>query len=411
MPKVSPGPDTSRKARNSGQEESTFGQAVAGAKTEGSSSTGRRATCSNPVGSVDQGQSGNPIPYAVNIPVTAKPPQLAPGMAATAQSGLPIKQKPIAGSANPNRNRSSVSATATKQSGYAGVSGPIGISDSNPAFPFTAAQMRVLQTFDTQNPPFISLTPVQDQSSGMGQVDAAIHSHGTEARSEEFDSDEPSQHDADTPALDRFCQAVSGLPSDKQSELTAMFRQFLGDRASVGSAASEALLEEESGDEESESPSFRSMWHSFCGAVRDWVPSVPEVVSSPVKRRRTVAALDRSEPPPSLPLHPDVSSSLDFIMQEVKEVRDKSDALPIGKFLKQDRLFPRKQWAVTSKPKLHFPQIKLTRTLEQLIPGLKNSTASISDMELQGIESQLRESLVALSHLKWLLDTQWAFYT
>jgi len=35
---------------------------------------------------------------------------------------------------------------------------------------------------------------------------------------------------------------------------------------------------------------------------------------------------------------------------------------------------------------------------------------SISDMELQGIEIQLRESLVTLSHLKWVLDTQLAFF-
>ena len=51
-------------------------------------------------------------------------------------------------------------------------------------------------------------------------------------------------------------------------------------------------------------------------------------------------------------------------------MRDKSDALPIGKFLKQVRVFPKRQWAVTSIPKLHLPQIKLTITLEQLILGL-----------------------------------------
>jgi len=64
------------------------------------------------------------------------------------------------------------------------------------------------------------------------------------------------------------------------------------------------------------------MFHQFLGD-RASVPSVPEVASSPVKRSRIVAALDRSEPPPSLPLFHDASSSLDFIMQEVKELRDK----------------------------------------------------------------------------------------
>jgi len=35
---------------------------------------------------------------------------------------------------------------------------------------------------------------------------------------------------------------------------------------------------------------------------------------------------------------------------------------------------------------------------------------SILIMELQGIEFQLRELLVTLSHLKWVLDNQLAFY-
>jgi len=69
---------------------------------------------------------------------------------------LQKRLKPIAGSANPNQNWFSVSAAAAAmQSGYAGVSVPFGISDSNPAVPITAVQMRVLQSFDTINPPLI----------------------------------------------------------------------------------------------------------------------------------------------------------------------------------------------------------------------------------------------------------------
>lgn len=56
---------------------------------------------------------------------------------------------------NPNQNWFSVSAAAAMQSGYAGVSVPFGISDSNPAVPITAVQMRVLQSFDALNPPLI----------------------------------------------------------------------------------------------------------------------------------------------------------------------------------------------------------------------------------------------------------------
>jgi len=62
-------------------------------RTERSLSTGRRAARSNPVGSVDQGQSGNPIPSAaVKQPVTAELPQSVPGFVGTAHSGFPIKQ-------------------------------------------------------------------------------------------------------------------------------------------------------------------------------------------------------------------------------------------------------------------------------------------------------------------------------
>jgi len=75
--------------------------------------------------------------------------------------------KPIAGSANPNQNRFSVSAAAAMQSGYAGVSVPFGISDSNPAVPITAVQMRVLQSFDALNPPLNFLTLDQDKFPGM----------------------------------------------------------------------------------------------------------------------------------------------------------------------------------------------------------------------------------------------------
>ena len=122
--------------------------------------------------------------------------------------------KPIAGSANLNQNGSSASAAPATQSGYAGVSVPFGISDSNPAVPIAAAQMRVLQTFDTQNPPLISLTLDQDQIPGRGQVGDTIQSHGSEAKSGEIDPDKVSQQDADLPALDKFSQAVLGLPPD-----------------------------------------------------------------------------------------------------------------------------------------------------------------------------------------------------
>ena len=289
---------------------------------------------------------------------------------------------------------------------------PIGSSDMASSNPNAELRDRILATFNTQNPPLIPLTPSPDlsQAPGDGQGTAQLQPLGAD---EQPNTSHPSdtQNQNQEAVLHRFSEVLGDLPQDTQSELTAMFRQFLGDKVSIGSAASESLIDENSETEDTESPTFRSMWSSLCGAVKDWVPSVPEVGSSPQKRRRTVAALDQDLSPPSLPLHPDISSTLDAIMKEVKDGKDRSDPLVLGKFLKQDRVFPKKQWAAADKPKLHLPQVKLSKTLEQLIPGLKNSAGSISDMECQAIEAQMRESLLALSQLKWILETQLAFYS
>ena len=79
-----------------------------------------------------------------------------------------------------------------------------------------------------------------------------------------------------------------------------------------------------------------------------------------------MAAIDKDLSPPTLPLHPDISSTLDVIMKEVKDGKDKSDPLVLGKYLKQDRVFPKRQWAASDKSKLHLPQIRLSKTLEHL---------------------------------------------
>ena len=69
--------------------------------------------------------------------------------------------------------------------------------------------------------------------------------------------------------MNKFTEALGELSQDRQSELTAMFKQFLGDKVSAGSATTESLIDEGSESEDTESPTFRAMWTSLCGAVRD----------------------------------------------------------------------------------------------------------------------------------------------
>ena len=61
--------------------------------------------------------------------------------------------------------------------------------------------------------------------------------------------------------------------------------------------------------------------------VKEFVPSVPEVKTSPLKRRRTSAWMDREESVDNLPLHPDVVSGLDSCMGEVKDSKDRGKSV------------------------------------------------------------------------------------
>ena len=224
-------------------------------------------------------------------------------------------------SGNPNDNRglahSNASAVTSAHGHSVGSGVPFGSSDSVQNFPISMAQGHVLNTFDTQRPPLIPLTPGLDHTvaSRVALVNTPANPP-TKDQSDNRQSDvvHPNEDGTENPTVNKFTEALADLPQDRQAELTVMFKQFLGDKVSVGSAATESLIDEDSESEETESPTFRATWSSLCGAVRDWVPSVPEVGSSPQKRRRTVAALDRDLAPPTLLLHPDISSTLDSIM-------------------------------------------------------------------------------------------------
>ena len=93
-------------------------------------------------------------------------------------------------------------------------------------------------------------------------------------------------------------------------------------------------------------------------------------------------------------------------MAGVTEIKDKAEPLVVGKFLKQDRIFPKKFWPPADEPKFHLPSQRANKVIEQLVPGLKSTSASLSDLDLQLQEAQLRELITAISQLRWLLDAQ-----
>jgi len=212
------------------------------------------------------------------------------------------------------------------------------------------------------------------------------------------DSDADSDRVADR--TDRT-DGSSAIPeAHTKDRLYELFSEFLRDHPSKGVSTRDP----EEGVTDSEYVSHKNLWSSFVDTVSDLVPSLPQVVTSPLKRR-TQASIDRPVEDKKLPLHPAVSTTLDVCMKEVKEGTDKSEPLGLGKFLKGERSFIKKLWPPSDFPKLHLPSLRLD-SLKQVVPNLKASTYSLSEVELQLMEGSLRENLILISHLKWALEAQ-----
>ena len=254
--------------------------------------------------------------------------------------------------------------------------------------------------FNTDTPPLLPLDPdvVMEQ-----RVRNEADRPRTQSQSRDGGSSQPEEE-----AVARFQDAIGLLPPDKQSNMAELFKRFLCESSSVASSVNEQDLDEAESPQDPEGTSFPELWNGLGDVVRDYVPSVPEVKLSPVKRRRTMASIDREEPSAALPLHPAVEAAVEACMREVKDGRDRAEPLPVGKFLRMERTFPKKFWTPPDKPKLYLPGVK-TAAVEQLVPGFKATNASLSDMDLAMLEAQCRESLIALSQLKWLMEAQAAF--
>ena len=210
-------------------------------------------------------------------------------------------------------------------------------------------------------------------------------------------------------AVEKLQEALAILPQEKQESISDLFKKLLTDTSSIGSTVIEQDLEDEKELQDPGAGSFTDMWTSMASIVRDFVPSLPETKLSPVKRRRISAAIDKDEVNENLPMHPNVESVLDACMREVKDSKDRAEPLAIGKYLKTERSFPKRQWVPPNKPKVHLPSIRVNRSFDQLISGVRNVNASLTDVELAIMETQVRESVLAISNLKWVFEAQSAF--
>ena len=141
----------------------------------------------------------------------------------------------------------------------------------------------------------------------------------------------------------------------------------------MASVADDQEIDDEVEIQDPTSKSFVELWGSMVKVVKEFVPSVPKVKTSPLKRRRTSAWMDKEESVANLPLHPDIMSGPDSCMREVKDSRERGENLSVGKMLKTDRSFPKKVWTPPDRPKLYLPGIRVNKTLEELIPDVTDT--------------------------------------
>jgi len=199
------------------------------------------------------------------------------------------------------------------------------------------------------------------------------------------------------------------LPEESHPSLSEAIKKLL-EESSPGVLVPEIdEVEEEGGVQDTPSKPFVDLWSNMVKLVKEFVPSVPEVRTSPLNKRRTSSLVDREESMDSLPLHPDIISSLDSCMKEVLDGNERGESLSIGKFLKADRFFPKRVWSPSDKPRWYLPSVRVNKSLEELIPGIHDTSCPVKDGDWALMEAKLRELLIALSQLKWVLEAHSAF--
>jgi len=88
-------------------------------------------------------------------------------------------------------------------------------------------------------------------------------------------------------AVDKLHEAMNLLPKESHSSLTEAIRKLVDETTSMASVADEEELDEEVEVQDSTSMSFADLWSGMVKLIKEFVPLVPEVRTSPLKRRRT----------------------------------------------------------------------------------------------------------------------------
>jgi len=228
----------------------------------------------------------------------------------------------------------------------------------------------------------------------LEQAECTYEEEEEEEEEEEGVSLDSSSIPASQPGL---ASLISTLARDtsNQALLTELLTKLLQDQPSKA-VSTEA--------EESQEGEFSraKLWASFTDSVVELVPSVPQMILSP-KKRRTISLTDRPVERKTLPLHPQLAATFDKCLSEVTRGNDKADFLEQGKFLKVDREFQKNFWPPGDVPKFHLPALR-SEALRQLAPDLQDSPVALKDLQLQMLESAWREQLCILSHSKWALE-------
>ena len=106
-------------------------------------------------------------------------------------------------------------------------------------------------------------------------------------------------------AVDKIQEAMNLLPKESQSSLTEVIKKLVEESATVASVADDQEIDDEVEVQDPTSKSFVDLWGSMVKVVKEFVPSVPEVKTSPLKRRIISAWMDKEESVAHLPLHPE----------------------------------------------------------------------------------------------------------
>ena len=154
-------------------------------------------------------------------------------------------------------------------------------------------------------------------------------------------------------------------------------------------------------------------WKGFVEVVEDFVPSLPEVQSTPIRQYRTVGNEEDQEAEEyQLPLHPNILAAChncsDSILHPVSEGSTDAPVMKEGTFFKTQRKFTHKFLNPKGNRSFAYPAIRNAPDTLQRLTGSKASqsvkSSTFSEKELENQEVDLRESLICWSHIKYGME-------